>query len=75
MRLCQLMLIGDAELAGDLFEIAGLLVSKFGLDNSAGRGRDSYKSRVVEGASFVGIFGCKQSDIGVKSRATSASTV
>lgn len=28
MRLCQLLLIGDAELAGDLFEIAGLLVSK-----------------------------------------------
>lgn len=28
MHLCQLMFIGDAELAGDLFEIAGLLVSK-----------------------------------------------
>jgi len=28
MHLCQLMFIGDAELAGDLFEIAGLLVSE-----------------------------------------------
>jgi len=28
MHLCQLMFIGDAELAGDLLEIAGLLVSK-----------------------------------------------
>lgn len=28
MHLCQSMFIGDAELAGDLFEIAGLLVSE-----------------------------------------------
>lgn len=28
MRLCQLMFIGEVELAGDLLEIAYLLVSK-----------------------------------------------
>lgn len=45
MRLCQLMFIGDAELAGDLFEIAGLLVSKHQFDPAGGRGDARMEAR------------------------------
>lgn len=36
MRLCQLMFIGEIELAGDLLEVAHLMVSKPVRYNNAG---------------------------------------
>lgn len=41
MRLCQLMFIGEAELAGDLLEIAGILVSRSASGRRLDRSRSS----------------------------------